>query len=128
MHELSLAQNLIDQIVELAGEHGADKILKVVVGIGPFSGIVAESFSFGFNALKQEKVLTRAAILELDEPAPEYRCRACQHITTIRSDSPATMAMVAAQMMTDRRCPSCNTAALSPWGGNELLLKTIEME
>ena len=70
MHELSLAQSLIDQLLDLAATHKAEQINRVVVTLGPFSGIVRDSFEFGFNVLKESHEVTRKAVLELDTPDP----------------------------------------------------------
>ena len=67
MHELSLAQALLDQLQELAVTHGAEKILQVRVNIGRASGIVIDSFVFGFDAVKMDLPLTRKAILTIEE-------------------------------------------------------------
>ena len=49
MHELSLAKSLLDQVSDLAREHNSTSVTKVKVILGPFSGVVADSFDFGFN-------------------------------------------------------------------------------
>ncbi len=67
MHELSLAQALLDQLQELAVTHGAEKILQVRVNIGRASGIVIDSFVFGFDAVKMDLPLTREAVLTIEE-------------------------------------------------------------
>ena len=54
MHELSLAQ-----------EHDAETILTVRVEIGKRAGIVIDSFTFGFGAVKTEYQPTRNARLEI---------------------------------------------------------------
>ena len=68
MHEFSLAQGLTRQLVELADEHGAEKICTVRVAIGTRSGIVVDSFCFGFEVLAKEHPLIREALLEISEP------------------------------------------------------------
>ena len=68
MHEFSLAQSLIQQLNDLARQHCAHKICSVRVDIGTRSGIVADSFSFGFEALAKEHNLTADAVLEIREP------------------------------------------------------------
>jgi hydrogenase nickel incorporation protein HypA/HybF len=68
MHELSLAQGLLDQLEDLAREHKAKTVCVVRVDVGEQSGIVVDSFSFGFNALKQDKKLTENALLEINQP------------------------------------------------------------
>lgn len=128
MHELSLAQSLIDQLLELADEHGADRITSLSVAIGPFSGIVADSFSFGFNALKEEHQRTNEAVLMLELPEPQYQCRACQTITTIALQSSDVHLGAASQHSDDKQCRKCSSTNLSPIGGTELILKQIEME
>jgi Zn finger protein HypA/HybF involved in hydrogenase expression len=66
MHELSLAQGLLTQLEELASEHDATTIYIVRVDIGEHSGIVVDSFCFGFDALKKEKPLTQNADLQIN--------------------------------------------------------------
>lgn len=128
MHELSLAQSLIDQLLALAEEHKASKVSKVNVVIGPFSGVVADSFSFGFDALKtnHEKILL--AELILDRPAPTYYCLDCQNtFSTQLKDTDARVAL-AGEYSREKKCPHCSSRQLSPKGGCEMILKQIEME
>ena len=66
MHELSLAQGLLTQLEELAKKHEATTVLVVRVDIGDQSGIVTDSFCFGFDALKKEKQLTQNALLSIN--------------------------------------------------------------
>ena len=68
MHEFSLAQGLMQQLKELAKQHNVQKICTVRVAIGTRSGIVVDSFSFGFEVMAKENVLTNEAILEISEP------------------------------------------------------------
>ncbi len=68
MHEFSLAQGLMQQLSELANRHEALKIFTVKVAIGTRSGIVVDSFCFGFEILSAENTLTKEAVLEVSEP------------------------------------------------------------
>ncbi len=67
MHELSLAQGLISQLIDLAEAHKATRIITVRVNIGTMAGIVIDSFVFGFNAVKTEIDCAREAKLEITE-------------------------------------------------------------
>lgn len=128
MHELSLAQNLMDQLLDLAQQHGATKITRVDVLIGPFSGIVTDSFDFGFNVLKSDQPVTAEAELVLDTPAPEYLCLDCNTVTTPSAEQqsgPHPLTVVAARVTA---CSNCGSTKLSPQGGTELILKQLEME
>jgi hydrogenase nickel incorporation protein HypA/HybF len=128
MHELSLAQSLIEQLLHLAQEHKAERITRVAVTLGPFSGIVRDSFEFGFNIIKESDVVTREALLELITPDPEYTCLDC-----------GTVAVIPFSLQTDRlesvllgpaakHCSGCGSNRLSPQGGTELILNQVEME
>jgi len=124
MHELSLARSLIDQVLTLAEEHQAEKIIKVTVIIGPFSGIVADSFCFGFDALKLERNPTREATLILETPSPEYSCLQCGKTFVCRTDQTMQSRLFTA----DTHCPACGSEHCTTNGGNELILKQLEME
>jgi hydrogenase nickel incorporation protein HypA/HybF len=102
----------MDQLFQLANQHGATKIITVRVTIGRLSGIVADSFSFGFEALAGENSLTKKAVLEITQTEPAHKCLDCGLI----SDSPA------------RICPRCHSATLVAEGGDDLVLTQVEME
>ncbi len=126
MHELSLAQGLMDQLLTLAKQHKAEKLIKVTVLLGPFSGIVADSFDFGFNILKKENEITKDAELVLETPPPEFRCTECGSITSVASDP--TDQLHKYPFTAPLACDQCGSPSLSPEGGGELILKQLEME
>ncbi len=128
MHELSLAQSLIDQLLELAGEHQAVRINRVVVTLGPFSGIVQDSFAFGFNILKAERPATRDAVLEMETPDPEYSCVECNTLSVIPFPRQSERLELARCGLAARKCPWCGSNRLSSRGGTELILNQVEME
>jgi len=67
MHELSLAQGLLSQLEQLAADNNATTVLIVQVDIGKDAGIVIDSFTFGFNAIKIEVPLTKQAKLIISQ-------------------------------------------------------------
>jgi hydrogenase nickel incorporation protein HypA/HybF len=114
VHEFSLAQGLIKQLQQLAAQHGAGKIITVRVDVGRLSGIVIDSFSFGFEVLARENRLTENAVLEIKEIEPVSRCLDCE-----ASFPPAGP---------DPSCPRCASKKVVPAGGNDLILTQVEME
>ncbi len=128
MHELSLAQSLLDQLLDLAKEHHAVRINRVLVTLGPFSGVVRDSFEFGFNALKQSLELTRGAELELETPDPVYLCLDCGKVSVIPFSLPSDRLELAMTSTFPKKCPWCCLNRLSPKGGTELILNQVEME
>ncbi len=130
MHELSLAQGLIDELHSLAKEHKAERILRLTVTIGAFSGIVADSFVFGFDALKLEYPLIRAAVLEIEVPLPSYSCPACGNIQVMEMAEEDHVFGLPGRGLASagKPCSACGSARLLPQGGDELILKQVEME
>jgi hydrogenase nickel incorporation protein HypA/HybF len=128
MHELSLAQSLLDQLLDLAREHRAERITRVAVTIGPFSGIVRDSFEFGFNILKDSQPPTSSAVLEVETPDPVYICLDCNKISVIPFAQPGQSAELVLGGPYPKKCPWCCLNRLSPKGGTELILNQVEME
>ncbi len=114
MHELSLVQGLMSQVLDLVERHRASKVLKITVAIGPFSGVVADSFRFAYEILSQDYAATKEAVLEIQEPKPTYRCNSCGYEAPDRLD--------------DDSCPRCEQGIMVPRGGDELILLSVEME
>ena len=115
MHEFSLAQGLFTQLQQLARENEAKKIVTVRIAVGKLSGIVIDSFSFGFEVLAGENDLTRDAVLEISEVDPEYKCLDCGAVNTHIDSGPD-------------HCHQCDSQRLVPQGGDDLVLTQIEME
>lgn len=115
MHEFSLARGLFDQLLRLADVHRAKKIVTVRVEIGRFSGIVIDSFSFGFEVLAGENELTRSAVLEITETEPLHNCLQCGEVYNAADDGAV-------------QCPRCGSTEFVPTGGDDLILTQVEME
>jgi len=114
MHEISLVQNLLEQLEQLAHQNNRKRVIKVTMEIGPLSGIVVDSFQFGFETLTRLKPLTEDAILVVITPAVNYRCTQCGNI--ISTDK------------LPESCLLCNESLLLPEGSDDLILKQVEME
>lgn len=112
MHEFSLAQGLLEQLRQLAARHNSNRILRVRVTVGKLSGIVVDSFCFGFETIAAGDSLTRDAVLEITETDTIYSCTACGFET----DSPVPV------------CQQCSATTLQAAGGDELILTQVEME
>lgn len=114
MHEISLVQGLFFQLQELASDNGATRIKSVTMEIGPLSGVVVDSFQFGFDILSAEDDLVRGAQLIIKVPEVNYSCTGCGHIeTTTRKPD---------------QCSLCGDFLLIPDGGDDLLLRQVELE
>lgn len=114
MHEMSLVQGLLGQLQSLAIEHKKSKVINVSMEIGPFSGVVIDSFQFGFDILAKEEPLTKEAELKIISPQATYRCCGCSKL-------------IKAEQRPDS-CPHCSETLFSPEGSDDLILLQVEME
>jgi len=114
MHEMSLVQNLIAQLAELAARHDKRRVISVTVDIGPLSGVVIDSFQFAFDVLAAENELTAGARLIIINPPASYRCVGCgdEQSALFRPD----------------HCPKCKETLLIPEGGDAITLNQVELE
>jgi hydrogenase nickel incorporation protein HypA/HybF len=115
MHEISLVQGLLQQLSELARTNQAGKIIKITMEVGPLSGVVADSFRFGFDILSAEDDLVRGAELVLITPLVTYLCSECGQAVTTDGQRPD-------------HCERCQELFLIPQGGDDLILRQVEME
>lgn len=115
MHEISLVQGLLQQLSELARANQAGKIIKITMEVGPLSGVVADSFRFGFDILSAEDDLVRGAELILITPLVTYLCSGCGQTETTDGERP-------------EQCARCQELFLIPQGGDDLILRQVEME
>lgn len=115
MHEISLVQGLLQQLGDLARTNQARKIIKITMEVGPLSGVVADSFRFGFDILSADDHLVSGAELVLVSPPVSYLCSDCGHISTTTGEKP-------------EQCAKCQELFLIPQGGDDLILLQVEME
>ena len=115
MHEISLVEGLFKQLNELAAENKATKIISVTMEIGPHCGVVLDSFQFGFEILSADDPLMRGAKLIVQVPPVNYSCTNCSHVEVTVGKKPD-------------ECPHCGDLLLIPDGGNDLILRQVEME
>jgi hydrogenase nickel insertion protein HypA len=115
MHEISLVQGLLQQLHAIAKEHNVSRVVKVTMAVGPLSGVVVDSLTFGFDILTKEDELVRDAELEIVIPKVTYRCSSCDARMQSSGERP-------------KHCSKCSEAFLIPEGGDDLILQRVEME
>lgn len=115
MHEISLVQGLLLQLADLAEDNNMSRVLTVTMKIGPLSGVVEDSFRFGFDILSAEDELVKGAELVIQTTSVTYRCTECNNTEQSSSTKPDC-------------CPECGELFLIPEGGDELVLQQVEME
>lgn len=113
MHELSIAQSLLDLVLQHVSEDQVELVRCVRVRVGPLSGVDPASLAFCFDALAASGPLPNAQIEIVAVPATAA-CLECHH----RFDLLEPICS----------CPSCGATRLRAQGGNDLLLGEIVLE
>jgi hydrogenase nickel incorporation protein HypA/HybF len=113
MHELSVCQALVQQLKDLAVREDAARITKVVVRIGPLSGVEAQLLLHAYP-IASAGTVADAAELVLENLPIRVRCESCG------AESDATTNRLVCGV-----CGDYHTQMLS---GDELLLAQVEFE
>ncbi|MEN8764093.1 MAG: hydrogenase maturation nickel metallochaperone HypA [Thiogranum sp.] len=111
MHELSICQALIDQVEALAREQRARRVLLLVVGVGPLSGVEARLLKQAYP-VAAAGTLAEGAELDIEDCPVRVHCRTCGE------DSDAT----ANRLL----CAFCGDWQTDLVSGDELVLTRVE--
>ncbi|TNF52736.1 hydrogenase maturation nickel metallochaperone HypA [bacterium] len=115
MHEVSIATGLIGELVRIAGENRARKVITVNIKIGKMSGIVTDSLKFAFDALKTEQPLLSDTEINIQEVPLRYECRDCR--VSFRTEE-----------LNFPCCPECKSYRLTLLTGEEMNIENMEIE
>lgn len=111
MHELAVCQALLEQVERAARAAGAATVARVVLRVGPLSGVEPALLARAFEVARAGGI---AAAAELRvEPAPvRVRCRECR----AEHDVPPNRLL----------CPGCGSWRTELRAGDELVLQRLE--
>jgi hydrogenase nickel incorporation protein HypA/HybF len=76
MHELSICLSLLDQVERIAREHGADRVERILLRIGPLSGVEAPLLANAYP-LAAAGTIAEAATLEIESAPVRVHCTEC---------------------------------------------------
>ncbi|HBF89002.1 MAG TPA: hydrogenase maturation nickel metallochaperone HypA [Bacteroidales bacterium] len=110
MHELSIAQSIVEIVEEEAKKQNATSVNKLILEIGTMSGIVVEALEFAMEEVIKNTCLSNAKI-DIEEIKAIAVCEMCQtEFETFDLYSP---------------CPKCNHLYSNIIKGKELRIKSI---
>jgi hydrogenase nickel incorporation protein HypA/HybF len=112
VHELSIAQSLLDALRAEAAARQAARVTRVGVQVGEISGVEPDALRFSFEILVRDTEFSDAA-LDIEIVPLRQHCERCDR------DFPVSDFTL--------RCPACcaTTRAVS---GNELQMTYLELE
>ena len=113
MHELAIAQAILDRAKAAADKNGGGRVLRIGLRIGEISGVEPDALSFGIEALGKGTSF-EGLVLEVEQPKRRQRCTGC---ATEFEPEGFTV-----------RCPACQHETSECIAGTELDVTFIEIE
>ncbi len=113
MHELGIAQSIVDIVGQHVPGEQMSAVRSVKVRIGALSGVVADSLEFSFLAIIADTPL-ECCRLDIEKVPTISECAGCHQ--TFETQEFVFM------------CPSCNGASLKVVSGSEMQVVSIELE
>ncbi len=113
MHELSIAQSVIDSVRTELSSRGNPRLVAVGLRVGQVSGVQPDALRFSFEVIVRDTELEDAR-LDIEEVPVTSRCRACEREFPVVDFDPT--------------CPGCGSVDTRPVAGDELQLSYLEVE
>lgn len=113
MHELSVCQGLIRQVEQIAAKNNATAVEKIVLKVGPLSGVEPDLLEHAFSIARQGTIAGNAE-LETQQGPVRVTCTQCGG----SGEVPVNRLV----------CPDCSDWRVDVTEGEELLLLSLEIE
>ena len=113
MHELSIAQAIIDVVEQEAREAGGERVLGITVSVGELSGVVEEQLRFCFPVVI-DGTMAKGAELVIERVEGRGWCAECEseyHLSSLLTP-----------------CPQCDGYTREVRAGQELRVVSIELD
>lgn len=128
MHELSIAYEILEQVMATATAHGASEVKSVTLQIGNLSHTNPEQLSFCFNVIAEGTIAENAEFV-IERVPPSLECE-CGYTGTLDEKELRETGNFTSELLlyvAAVECPVCGKQAHIE-GGRELIIKSIEIE
>jgi len=113
VHELSIAQSILDTVVAEAEQHQVERVLSVRLRIGELTAIVRDALTFSFEIIAKD-TCAEGAVLDIEHVPWQVRCGGCQLAYAVQRNELA--------------CPRCGASGGETIAGRELQILEIDVE
>jgi hydrogenase nickel incorporation protein HypA/HybF len=113
MHEMSIAQSILDIIHQESENHEVSRVLSVALKVGELSAVETESLRFCFELLTKGTP-AEGARLDIERVQVTCRCQDCGSNFTVQ------------ELVFN--CPSCQGVRVEMLSGRELIVESFEAE
>ena len=120
MHELSMAQGIINAVVETAESNNATEVNEVTIELGRLAMVNPEQLEFILGVLVENTILEDAKIV-FEEIPVEIECNECNfHGNAIVDEKDHYAPMI--------QCPDCHSYSIEILNGKDIVVKNIVIE
>ncbi|OGC02045.1 hydrogenase maturation nickel metallochaperone HypA [candidate division KSB1 bacterium RBG_16_48_16] len=112
MHELSIAQSILDTVIREVESHKLPQVKKIVVRVGALSGVMPDALQFSFEAIIPDTALA-ASTLEIEQLDVQGKCQQCEKQFDVENFS--------------FTCPDCHSTKIEVVRGYELDIAYVEV-
>jgi len=112
MHEMALAEGVINVIEDAARTQAFDRVKTVWLEIGRLAAVEPDALRFSFDVVKRGTVADAAQIEIIDLPGTAW-CMKCAGTVAIDERGAA--------------CPACGSYQLQVSGGDDMRVKELEV-
>lgn len=120
MHELSMAQGIINAVIETAENNNATEVTEIGIEIGRLAMINPEQLKFMLSVLVENTIVEEATI-KIEEIPVEIECSECGFKGEADLDDKDHYAPVV-------ECPKCENRRISILNGKDCIVKNIVIE
>ena len=113
MHELSVCLSLMEQVEQIARENGASSVTRIILSIGPLSGVESELLRHAYPLATAGPVAADAELV-MESAEIVVRCSQCDSETSA----------VPNKLL----CGACGDYRTKVISGDELTLMSVELD
>lgn len=113
MHEVSIAQNIVEVALNALRGHAPARVTAVNIKLGPLSGVDADALRFAFEVVREDTPLAQAT-LNVGLTTLGLECNACG-----QTFQPEEYQFA---------CPHCQSSSIRLISGDELEIVDLEVE
>ena len=113
MHELSIANRLVEIVSELAGNEGAQSVQRVTIRLGALSCVHKHSLEACFQLVTEGTAAEGATLAVIEVPVTIF-CAGCDREFQLPG-------------IQRYRCPVCNESEIEIRNGQEIEIESIEI-
>lgn len=123
MHEVTVAQTVVDSVLAEAESQGAESVTKITLVFGELALINVEQISFWISSFLEETIAAGAE-LTFETVAGKVECRDCGTVSDVAVDPDDKLLHYA---VPDFTCSSCGSPNTFICQGREMLIKNIQV-